>query len=274
VGHDGNRRDKTHARRRVKGTNGQLGDEPVSVRVTFLGAGDAFNSGARCHASYLVSAPSTRLLLDCGATALMALKRCGTSPGDIDAVFVSHLHGDHFSGVAFLLLESVYESQRRRPLTIVGPPGTQARLEELYRCLYRELACRPLPFELRFVEVNPSHPVSIGSASLLPFRVPHQQNEISLGVRLSIDGKTILYSGDTGWTEELVTQSQGTDLFICECCYFETRVDFHLDYPRIAENAARFGCRRLVLTHIGREVLARRNEVTLELAHDGLVVEL
>lgn len=246
----------------------------MSIRVTFLGAGDAFNSGARCHASYLVSAPDTRLLLDCGATALMALKRCGTSARDIDAIFLSHLHGDHFSGIAFLFLESIFESPRDRPLTILGPPGTQDRVQDLYRCLYRELASRPLPFELRFVEVDPRQPISVGSGLAVPFRVPHQQNEISLGLRLSIGDKTILYSGDTGWTEDLVEQSQGTDLFICECCYFETRVDFHLDYPRIAENAPRFGCRRLVLTHVGREVLARRDEVKLELAHDGLVVDL
>jgi len=244
------------------------------VRVTFLGAGDAFNAGARCHASYLVAANGTRCLLDCGATALMALKRTRTTAAEIDTVFLSHLHGDHFGGVPFLLLESVYESQRQRPLTVVGPPGTRDRLDELYRCLYRELACRPLPFELRYVEVAPGEPTCFGSIDLLPFRVPHQEKEISLGLRLSVDGRTILYSGDTGWTEELVKQSQGTDLFICECCYFETRVDFHLDYPRITENAPRFGCRRLVLTHIGREVLAHRSEITHELAHDGLVVEL
>jgi ribonuclease BN (tRNA processing enzyme) len=104
--------------------------------------------------------------------------------------------------------------------------------------------------------------------------VPHQQIDISLGYRVTVGGKTILYSGDTGWTEDLVVQSRDTDLFICECSYFETRRDFHLDYPHIAEHASRFGCRRLVLTHIGREVLARKNEITHEIAHDGLVVEL
>jgi hypothetical protein len=61
-------------------------------------------------------------------------------------------------------------------------------------------------------------------------------------------------------------------LFICECCYFETRLPFHLDYPRIAEQRARFGSRRLILTHLGREVLARRHEVEVETARDGLVV--
>jgi ribonuclease BN (tRNA processing enzyme) len=140
--------------------------------------------------------------------------------------------------------------------------------------MYRDLAGRPLPFALRCVEVEPGERTALAGVELLPFRVPHQRTEVSLGVRLVVGGKTILYSGDTGWTEELVRQSEGADLFICECCYFETRTDFHLDYPRLAENHRRFGCKRLVLTHVGREVLARRSEVHLEIAEDGMLIEL
>jgi ribonuclease BN (tRNA processing enzyme) len=246
----------------------------VGVQVTFLGAGDAFNAGARCHASYLVRAASACVLLDCGATTVLAMKQARINVNDLDAILVSHLHGDHFAGVPFLFLTWFYESARRRPVTIAGPPGTQQRVQALYSALYRDLAARPLPFEVDFVELEPSVRERVGGVDLLPFRVPHQETEVSLGFRVSVEGKAILYSGDTGWTEDLVVQSQGTDLFICECCFFETRVDFHLDYPRIAENHHRFGCRRLVLTHIGREVLARRDEVKIEMARDGLVVDL
>lgn len=246
----------------------------MTVRVTFLGAGDAFHAGARCHASYLVQAPGTRVLLDCGATAVLALKRAGFDINDLDAIFISHLHGDHFAGIPFLFLTWTHESARRRPVTIAGPPGTEERVHSLYAALYRDLAAKPMPFEVEFVELEPGVRRELVGVGLLPFRVPHQETGVSLGLRVSAAGKTVLYSGDTGWTEDLVVQSQATDLFICECCFFETRVDFHLDYPRIAENRHRFGCRRLVLTHIGREVLARRGEVALEIAEDGLIVDL
>jgi len=246
----------------------------VAVRVTFLGTGDAFNARGRCHASYLISAPSTTMLLDCGPSTLLAMNRDGLPPDAVDMVLLSHLHGDHFAGLPFFFLRYIFDSPRQRPLTIVGPPGTEARVQDLYRAMYRDLSSQPMPFDLRFTEVTAGLHTSLGAIDLVPFAVPHQRTEISLGYRFTVDGKTILYSGDSGWTEALVTQSRGTDLFICECCFYETRVDFHLDYPRIAENRARFGCRRLVLTHVGREVLSHRDEIREELGHDGLVIDL
>ena len=147
-------------------------------------------------------------------------------------------------------------------------------MPELFSAMYRDLAIHALPFPVHYVEVTGGQTTRVGGAELRPFVVPHQQTETSLGFRVAVDGKVVLYSGDSGWTEELVTQSRGTDLFICECCFFDTRVSFHLDYPRIAEQRARFGCKRLVLSHVGREVLARRAEVREEIASDGLTIEL
>jgi ribonuclease BN (tRNA processing enzyme) len=244
------------------------------MRVNFLGSGDAFNARGRCHAGYLLTTSSTTLLLDCGPTILLAMKRDGLTPDGIDAVVLSHLHGDHFAGLPFLFLHYVYDSPRERPLTVVGPPGTEARVQDLYRTMYRDLSTRPLPFALRLIEAADDQRIALAGAALLAFAVPHQKQELSLGYRLTADGTTMLYSGDSGWTERLVAQSHDVDLFICECCYFDTRTDFHLDYPRIAENRARFGCRRLILTHVGREVHAHAAEITEEIAYDGLVVDL
>lgn len=246
----------------------------MSVRVKFLGTGDAFNTRGHCHACHLVRSGERRILLDCGPTSLLALKKEGLNAEAIDTVLLSHLHGDHFAGVPFLLLACIYDSPRSRPLRIVGPPGTEQRVGELYRALYRDVSQHPLPFRVEYTEVDGTIAVSGDGFELLPFAVPHQKQETSLGLRVAIDGKTILYSGDTGWTEELVTQSQGVDLFICECCFYETRVDFHLDYPRIAEHRADFGCKRLILTHIGREVAQHRAEIDCEISADGMEVEV
>lgn len=244
------------------------------VRVTFLGIGDAFSAAGNHQAAYMVEADGACLLLDCGSSTLTSMKRHGVDATAIDLIVLSHLHGDHFAGLPYLFLEYTYERRRERPLRIAGPPGTEERVWALYRAAYRELATNPLPFALEFTELLPRQRAVLGAVRVDPFRVPHQEKDISLGLRVGVAGRTILYSGDTGWTEELIAQSQDTDLFICECCFFESRIPVHLDYPRLAEHRSRFGCRRLILTHLGREVLARRQEVAIEMASEGLRVQI
>jgi len=244
------------------------------VRVVFLGTGDAFSARGGHQAAYVVQFGRSSFLLDCGSSALTGMKKHGIDAERVDLVLLSHLHGDHFAGLPYLFLEYTYELCRRRPLTIAGPLGTEDRVRRLFSVVYKELAARAMPFALRFIEMQPGEAFQIDGLHVDPFRVPHQEREISLGVVVGVDGRRILYSGDTGWNEELVLRSQGTDLFICECCYYETRVDYHLDYPRLHENRHRFGCKRMVLTHLGREVHAHRDEVEIELAQEGMVVEL
>ena len=107
------------------------------------------------------------------------------------------------------------------------------------------------------------------------FGAIHQAQPPSLGFEIMGSGWKIVYTGDSGWTEDLVGRTKNADLFVCECSFFETRMETHLDYPRIAENAGRFGAKRLVLTHLGQETLGRASyEVSQEMAYDGLVVEL
>ncbi len=245
----------------------------MGVRVVFLGTGDAFSASGRHQAGYLVQDGSMSVLLDIGSSTLGSMKQHGIDPAAVDHVLISHLHGDHFSGLPFLLLQCIYEQKRQRPLHIAGPPGTEERVWALFRAMYRDLASKPLPFAAHFTEMTPGAPVSFDELHVAPFRVPHQEKDISLAMRVSLDGRTILYSGDTGWTEALIEHSEA-DLFICECSFFDTRVAIHMDYPRLAENRGRFGAKRMILTHLGREVHARRSEVEIEMATDGLTVEL
>ncbi len=246
------------------------------MRVTVLGAGDAFCNGGRRQSGYLVETESVGFLLDCGATTLLGLKALGIAAERIDFIAISHLHGDHFGGLPFLFLEYTYEKLRTKPLLIVGPPGIEERVRSLHSVMYRDLAARGDPFPLQFREFTPERAESVLGVRFLPFRVPHQENDISFGYRAAVDGKEILYSGDCGWNQGLVTHSQGTDLFICECCYFSSLTAFHVSYPQVAQAHQRgeLGCKRLVLSHIGREVLERLDEITIECAHDGLVIDV
>ncbi len=242
--------------------------------LTCLGTSDAFGSGGRHCAGYLVDTAEGCILLDAGPSVLTALKRLGRTTADIDAVVLSHLHGDHFAGVSFLLLEYRYETPRTRPLLVVGPPDTERRVFEAYYALYEEARGEPLPFEVRFQEVRDGSAIDVVDARLESFRVPHQETAISLGHRLRCGGKSLVYSGDTEWTPDLLRQSRGADLFLCECTSFETKIPRHVRYLDIVANSERFECERLVLTHLGREVRQRANEIGHELANDGLSIAL
>jgi ribonuclease BN (tRNA processing enzyme) len=244
------------------------------IRVVFLGTGDAFAAGGRHQAACMIQTPEGSLLLDCGPTTLTSLKRHNLPIESIESIFLSHFHGDHFAGLPFLFLEYLYVIPRSKPLKIVGPPGVEKKVMLLYRTLYPDTAAEPLPYALEFIEAQPERSFSVGGTGVCPFRAIHQEQPISLGFEFLISNRKIVYSGDTGWTEDLVTHSQKSDLLICECSYFETRLATHLDYPRILENLPRLGSKRIVLTHLGEEVLRRRQDIGLELASDGLVVTL
>ncbi len=244
------------------------------ISVTILGSGDAFCAGGRNQASYILSSDETTVLLDCGATALAAMKSAGADPGSVDGILLSHLHGDHFAGLPLLFMEYIYLQQRQRPLRIGGPPGTRERIQALFSAMYRKVASNPLPFPLEVAELLPGQPWNIGPLKACPFSVPHQTEELSFGFEIESGRSSIAYSGDSGWTEELVERSAGTDLFICECSFYKTRLWSHLDYPRIADNRERFQTRRMILTHLGREVVARAADIEIELAYDGLNVTI
>jgi ribonuclease BN (tRNA processing enzyme) len=244
------------------------------VRVTVLGSGDAFGSGGRLHSAYLIEAPGTAFLLDCGPSVLQSMKRLGRDPAALDGVLVSHLHGDHFAGIPFLFMEYRYEATRSRPLVVRGPRETERRVRALFAALYEQTAAEPLPFPVRYEEMTPGGTYASGGVTITAFAVPHAPELVALGYRIEVGGRSILYSGDSAWTPEFVAQSRDVDLFLCECSTYETRLPIHISYPEIAAHAAELGCRRLVLSHLGREPLRHLGEITLECARDGMTFDL
>ena len=244
------------------------------MKLHILGCGDAFGSGGRNNSGYLVDGAERIFLLDCGPTTLPAMKRAGFSPRSLDAIFLSHLHGDHFGGLPFFFLEYLYESPRATPLHVAGPPGTEERVRSLFQSMFGDASePKELPATV-FHVLEPDRQVTVADVRVLPFRVPHQVRDISLGLKLSYQGKQLLYSGDSAWTDVFLTHAQGTDLFLCECSFFDRETANHMNYRILQQNLPRLRCKRLILTHMGEGMLARRGEVSVELAEDGIVVEI
>jgi ribonuclease BN (tRNA processing enzyme) len=159
----------------------------MAVTVTFAGCGDAFGSGGRFQACIhlrpdIGQAP---VLLDCGATSLTALRQAGLDPGEIAAVFVSHLHGDHFGGLPFLILDGQF-SGRAAPLLIVGPPGTAERLTTAMECLFPGSSRVRRRFDVTVAELPPGGTQTVAGVTARAWEAAHPSGAPAL-THLSAD---------------------------------------------------------------------------------------
>lgn len=241
--------------------------------VVFVGTGDAFGSGGRRNSAILVRDAGQTLLLDCGPTTLGGLKAMGIDPLEIDAIALSHYHGDHIAGVPFLLLDYVYANPRDRPLEILGPPGVEERLANLVRANHydREQQGR---YAIRYAEFSLDKPIDVAGFRITPMPAIHQEHTCPHMLRVDTSGRSLVFSGDTGWHESLPDKVGDVDLFICECVFFDEEFAFHLSHRRLQRERARFRCGSIRLTHLGNEVLENEGRVVFDTAYDGLELSL
>lgn len=248
-----------------------------TCRLTVVGCGDAFGSGGRFQSAYLLDAGGERLLIDCGATTLLALDRLGVDPNSIPRCVISHLHGDHFAGLVWWLLQAMFPGQRSTPLDIWGPPGIEARFITAAEALFPGCTNWPRRFVLTFREMHAGAPVEIGGARVTAFEVDHPSGAPSHGLRIETGGKILAYTGDSQWTQALVDGGRGADLYIMECYSVSGMPPAHTSWESIAANIDRIGARRILLTHMSQEMLGRIGDVTdprVQAASDGLALDL
>ena len=247
------------------------------MRLTIIGSGDAFGSGGRFNTCFMIEAGDRTVLLDCGASSLVALKARKVDINMIDGVILSHLHGDHFGALPFFLLESQFQSRRERPLTVVGPPGTRERLNAACEVFFPKSALNAWRFPLDVGEIVPGVPGEVLGFAIRTTEVIHQSGAPSTAVRLARDGKVLSYSGDTEWTDTLVAVADGADLFIVECYDYSRELSGHMNFSRLRQRHADLRAKRIMLTHMNPTMLMRIDEARsggFLIAEDGLVIEL
>lgn len=249
-----------------------------AAQLQFVGSGDAFGNGGRFQTCFHLSAGSEQtagsdgLLIDCGASSLTALKAAGIEPNEIEWLLLTHLHGDHFGGIPFLVLDGQFR-RRERPLAIAGPPGTRERTEAAMEVMFPGSARTRRRFALEFIELADSRPTTVGPARVTAFPVELPDTP-ACSLRVEYAGRVIAYTGDTAWSEHVVELARGADLLIAEAYFFEREVPFHLSYNTLCSHREQLDCKRIVLTHMSPEMLARQAEAQLECARDGMIVEI
>ena len=220
------------------------------MKLTVLGCSGSMPGPDSPASGYLLEAEGFRLVLDLGHGAFGALQRY-VNPADVDAIIVSHLHADHCIDLTAYVVALRYGGDGYRckgpdgRVPLIGPAGTRDRLEAAYDPYARKLGLHELfgfstpadgelgPFEVAFATVN--HPVPTSA------------------VRITCGDRSLVYSGDTGESEELVTLSQGADVLLCEATVGpreEALPNLHLTGAQAGEHADRAGVERLIVTHV------------------------
>jgi ribonuclease BN (tRNA processing enzyme) len=244
------------------------------MQLRFVGCGDSLGSGGRFNTCFHVTGDNVNFLIDCGASSLPALKHLGIDRDGIDLILITHFHGDHFAGLPFLLLDAQF-TRRARPLIIAGPEGIEAKLATLMEALFEHSSKTKQRFELSVVALAPEQSRTFGEVTVTPYPVVHgESGGPFLAYRIEAEGRVIAYSADTEWTDTLIPAARDADLFIAEAYYYDKTVKNHLSLKTLEAHLPAINAKRLVLTHMSEDMLARLGELPHLAAHDGMTVEL
>lgn len=238
--------------------------------LTVLGSGDAFSSGGKFNTSYLVDDDESAFLIDCGVTTLIALSRLDYPIRKIKEVFISHFHGDHYGGIPFLIIDAVFNKKVDVPFKIYGPKGIRNMIVKLQSAAYP--GTNALLEDIEFVEYS-SLPLLAGELIVTAIPVVHAPPSNPYGLKFEWSGKSLGFSGDTEWTDNLFDLARNTELFILECNNYKTETSGHLSYRTILSKHHRIETKRLLLTHMSNDVL-EREDIKFDRLQDGMEIKL
>ncbi len=222
------------------------------MQIIFSGVGEAFDETLSNTSLIVITMGSQKkqVLLDCGFTAAHAFWRHSPNPMELDAVWVSHFHGDHFLGLPLLLLR-LWEEKRTRPINIIGQPGIEKKISTAMELAYPGFASK-LKFEIIYSEIREGqklHRLGLDWAV-----APGHHSRRCLGVRLDSENGSLYYSGDGRPSEETESLARDCQLVIHEAYGLEQMLDAHGSVDDCIEFARKTGARHLALVHMNRQV--------------------
>lgn len=224
-----------------------------TFELLMLGCGSPLFPG-RAWSSFVAGG---RLLFEAPPAVNINLHRAGVNALDLDTVFISHFHGDHFAGLPFLLLEYDALTPRTRSFNIIGPIGARTKILSLYEAFYSGYSTRSRAYDCNFIEVEGGQSFSTESLSGTAYAMKHlSDRNQSLGFRVQTEGIVLAYTGDTAQCQEILQLATGADVVVIECTYKEGR-DWptHLSFDDVRELRSQLSPSvPLVLTHMSTDI--------------------
>lgn len=249
------------------------------MRVQFIGVGEAFDEHYP-NTSVLVSLnpeeEGDHVLLDCGFTAAASFYAHSPVGSDLDAVWISHFHGDHYFGLPLLMLR-FQEEGRTKPLTIVGQPGIDEKLWAAFELAYPGFRQR-LQYPVHCIEARAGKSLELLAAQWSFAANEHNNSTPCLAVRLDCRGKSVFYSGDGRPTSSTADLAQGVDLLIHEAYGIAQDAPGHGGVRGCLALAGSVQARVLALVHVNRRVRREqagmiRDMLANEFGFQGLLPE-
>lgn len=216
--------------------------------ITFLGSSNAFAAEGRYWSSFLVDG---KYVFDAPPTLLPHLKQLGVPLNDIEVIFLTHHHGDHFMGVPFLYLEYMYMTKRAKDLYIVGPPGVEAWMEDFADRCYPNIS-RDAGYRRIYVDAVPGKELAAGDVTFAAVPMCHVSEHMdAMGYRVKLNGKTVAYTGDTMYCDEVYHLAEGADVLVADCTYIEGTGPEHMGLEDLKKIRKKLPLETtIVLTHL------------------------
>jgi ribonuclease BN (tRNA processing enzyme) len=217
------------------------------MNVTIVGSGCGIPNAERGSPCIAVNVGKSLFAFDCGPGALRAMDTAGVKWATLEAIFITHFHTDHIADIGPLLFTyNIPDVNRTEPLTLYGPPGLKDLHENLVAAYGEWLV--PKRYELT-VEELPGQPLEGEDWRIET--APAEHSDPAYAYRFEADGASLVFSGDTDYSEPIVRLASQCDLLILECSYpNEIDVSGHLTPKKACDMAKESGCKTLVLTHL------------------------
>lgn len=193
------------------------------MKVTLLGTGLPMPNPARKGPSQVITAGKLKMLVDCGPGAVHRLAEARMAPRDIDHVFITHHHADHYLDLDYFILIR-WLTGCDRPLHVFGPAGQKEMIQRMMELNNFDMRNRlgvmaegrRLP-EIRVVEFGAGPIVELAGVLVSAFVTPHLPDDLSFGFSFEGSGRKIVISGDTAPSENVIRHAYKADILVHEC---------------------------------------------------------